>query len=65
MKNNKSTTAHSPKELLTELQALVTEAEQMIGDTAGDDDVGTGFQSGEQGVHAHIDVGADHSQADV
>ncbi len=36
MKNNKSTTAHSPKELLTELQALVTEAEQMIGDTAGE-----------------------------
>ena len=35
MKNNKST-AHSPKELLTELKALVAEAEGMIGDSAGE-----------------------------
>lgn len=36
MKNNKSTVTHSPKELLTELQALVTEAETLVGDNAGD-----------------------------
>ena len=36
MKNNKSTTAHTPKELLTELKALVVEAEGMIGDTASE-----------------------------
>ncbi len=35
MKNNKST-AHSPKELLTELQALVAEAETLVGNTAGE-----------------------------
>jgi ElaB/YqjD/DUF883 family membrane-anchored ribosome-binding protein len=35
MKNNKAT-AHTPKELLTELQTLVAEAEQMIGDSAGE-----------------------------
>ncbi|MEO6874486.1 MAG: hypothetical protein ABI222_06650 [Opitutaceae bacterium] len=35
MKNNKSA-AHSPKELLSELQTLVAEAEQMIGDSAGE-----------------------------
>ncbi|RFC50594.1 MAG: Membrane-anchored ribosome-binding protein [Verrucomicrobia bacterium] len=35
MKNNKSA-AHTPKELLTELKALVAEAEGMIGESAGD-----------------------------
>ena len=35
MKNNKSAT-HSPKELLTELKALVAEAEGMIGDSAAE-----------------------------
>jgi ElaB/YqjD/DUF883 family membrane-anchored ribosome-binding protein len=32
MKNNKST-AHTPKELLTELQTLVAEAESLVGNT--------------------------------
>ena len=31
MKNNKDTTAQTPKELLTELQTLVSEAEKMMG----------------------------------
>jgi ElaB/YqjD/DUF883 family membrane-anchored ribosome-binding protein len=31
MKNNSKTTAQTPKELLTELQALVSEAEHMMG----------------------------------
>ena len=35
MKNNKSAT-HTPKELLTELKALVAEAEGMIGESAGE-----------------------------
>lgn len=35
MKNNKSA-AHTPKELLTELKALMAEAEGMIGESAGD-----------------------------
>jgi ElaB/YqjD/DUF883 family membrane-anchored ribosome-binding protein len=33
MKNNKETTAQTPKELLHDLQALVTEAEAMIADS--------------------------------
>jgi ElaB/YqjD/DUF883 family membrane-anchored ribosome-binding protein len=36
MKNNKSTATHTPKELLTELKALVTEAEGMIGDSVSE-----------------------------
>ena len=35
MKNNKSAT-HTPKDLLTELKALVAEAEGMIGESAGE-----------------------------
>jgi ElaB/YqjD/DUF883 family membrane-anchored ribosome-binding protein len=35
MKNNQDT-AHTPKELLNELQALVTEAETMIGDSVSE-----------------------------
>lgn len=35
MKNNKDT-AHTPKELLNELQALVAEAEAMIADSAAE-----------------------------
>jgi len=33
MKNNNDTTAQTPKELLTELHALVNEAEKMMGDS--------------------------------
>ena len=33
MKNNNETTAQTPKELLTELHALVNEAEKMMGDS--------------------------------
>ena len=36
MKNNKSTATHTPKELLTELQALVGEAEKMISESVGE-----------------------------
>lgn len=36
MKNNKSTATHTPKELLTELQALVAEAEKMIGESVSE-----------------------------
>ena len=36
MKNNKQTAPHTPKELLTELKALVAEAEHMIGDSIGE-----------------------------
>jgi len=39
MKNNKDTT-HSPKELLSELQALVSEAEAMIADPALNENAG-------------------------
>jgi len=33
MKNNNETTAQTPKELLSELQALVSEAEKMMGES--------------------------------
>jgi len=36
MKNNKSTATHTPKELLTELQTLVAEAEKMISESVGE-----------------------------
>jgi ElaB/YqjD/DUF883 family membrane-anchored ribosome-binding protein len=36
MKNHRHTAAQDPKELLTELQALVADAEKMIGDSAGE-----------------------------
>jgi ElaB/YqjD/DUF883 family membrane-anchored ribosome-binding protein len=36
MKNSRHSTAQDPKELLTELQALVADAEKMIGDSAGE-----------------------------
>jgi ElaB/YqjD/DUF883 family membrane-anchored ribosome-binding protein len=36
MKNNKSTATHTPRELLTELKTLVTEAETMIGESVGE-----------------------------
>jgi ElaB/YqjD/DUF883 family membrane-anchored ribosome-binding protein len=36
MENHRHTATQSPKELLTELQALVTGAEKMIGDSAGE-----------------------------
>jgi ElaB/YqjD/DUF883 family membrane-anchored ribosome-binding protein len=36
MKNHRQTATHTPQELLTELQALVAEAEKMIGDSAGE-----------------------------
>ena len=36
MKNNKTAATHTPKELLTELQALVGEAEKMISESVGE-----------------------------
>ena len=36
MKNNKDTTAHTPKELLNDLQALVAEAEKMMSESVGE-----------------------------
>ena len=36
MKNNKSTATPTPRELLTELKTLVTEAENMIGESVGE-----------------------------
>jgi len=36
MKNSRHTAAQDPKELLSELQALVVDAEKMIGESAGE-----------------------------
>lgn len=36
MKNNKSTVTHTPRELLGEMQALVVEAEKMIGESVSE-----------------------------
>ncbi len=36
MKNNRETTAQTPKDLLTELHALVAEAEKLIADSAAE-----------------------------
>jgi ElaB/YqjD/DUF883 family membrane-anchored ribosome-binding protein len=36
MKNNTASTAQTPKELLSELQALVAEAEKMMGDSVSE-----------------------------
>ncbi len=55
MKNNKSAT-HSPKELLTELKALVAEAEGMIGDSAAEvsDDTMGALRSRYEAMQEHM-----------
>ena len=56
MKNNKSAATHTPKELLTELKALVAEAEGMIGDSAGDtsDEVMGALRSRYEAMQEHM-----------
>jgi ElaB/YqjD/DUF883 family membrane-anchored ribosome-binding protein len=56
MKNVRHTTAQDPKELLTELQALVADAEKMLGDPASEAPEGVmdALRSRYENIHERI-----------